>query len=408
MATSPSPGWFYELEGKLEGPIPTSQLRQLVRAGTLKPTDRVKREGMDKFLLAKNIKGLFDVPAATAVPTATAVEEGEIPEAAPADTSSFDFYGSSPPSAVAGPASSKPGKAKPAATPAAPIEVPASAFDFYSDASPPPPPAVKEPAKPAAKEPAKPAAKPTGKPAAKSPPTATTDDDPMAAFAVQASGGGGSPFDFDTTAPPPPAKGAKPAAKEPAKPGSKDGEKPKDGEKAEVTEPLTILDGEITLAEGTPAPVANFFGTAPPTAAAFAFDEAGNMVAQPEGFVAPTAPLNVPGGVYAQFTGVAVEFVGEAGVRVHVDGQTTLSVGQRWLTARTDIAGVPTQTVCVRLSAVTAVRIEVHSEVGTRGKAAPGQLVLSVEAGPVRVGAACGFAPDVAQGFVEQLLAVAT
>lgn len=53
--------WFYKLEGKeVEGPISTTQLKELAKNGTLKQTDLIWKEGYEKWVKAKRLQGLYD------------------------------------------------------------------------------------------------------------------------------------------------------------------------------------------------------------------------------------------------------------------------------------------------------------------------------------------------------------
>lgn len=87
--------WFYAHDGQTGGPVSVSQLRQLAASGRLLPTDRIRKEDMDRWAKARAVKGLFtaaDQPSTTAA------------EAAGGDTV-FDFLGAGPPAAAPEPAS---------------------------------------------------------------------------------------------------------------------------------------------------------------------------------------------------------------------------------------------------------------------------------------------------------------
>ena len=58
--------WYYEEHGKRLGPISSAELRRLVVMEVLLPSDLVWREGLDHWVPASKVKGLFDVipPAA--------------------------------------------------------------------------------------------------------------------------------------------------------------------------------------------------------------------------------------------------------------------------------------------------------------------------------------------------------
>ncbi len=52
-------GWIVQRDGKQIGPMPAAKLRELASTGKLKPTDQVQMEGMNKFVAAQSVKGLF-------------------------------------------------------------------------------------------------------------------------------------------------------------------------------------------------------------------------------------------------------------------------------------------------------------------------------------------------------------
>lgn len=56
--------WYYVLGGKEHGPVAAAELRRLATAGKLAPTDMVRREDMEKWLTAAQVKGLFAAPVA--------------------------------------------------------------------------------------------------------------------------------------------------------------------------------------------------------------------------------------------------------------------------------------------------------------------------------------------------------
>ncbi len=57
--------WFYTRDGqKMIGPVSSQSLKQLASTGKILPTDRVWKEGMEKKVRARRIKGLFAPPAA--------------------------------------------------------------------------------------------------------------------------------------------------------------------------------------------------------------------------------------------------------------------------------------------------------------------------------------------------------
>jgi hypothetical protein len=106
--------WYYDHDGHVGGPITVSELRQLAASGELLPTDRVRKEGMERWVKARAVKGLF-------APPASAAEIPRAPEPADGDTI-FDFFGAWPPAPAAEPE-------------AAPTESFNPAFDFFGGQS---------------------------------------------------------------------------------------------------------------------------------------------------------------------------------------------------------------------------------------------------------------------------------
>jgi hypothetical protein len=51
--------WFYTTDGQPAGPIDSAALKQLATTGRLKPTDKVRREDLQEWYEAKQVKGLF-------------------------------------------------------------------------------------------------------------------------------------------------------------------------------------------------------------------------------------------------------------------------------------------------------------------------------------------------------------
>lgn len=56
--------WHYQRDGQQHGPVTGAELKELAAAGKLDPADVVRREDMEKWLPARQVKGLF--PAVTA------------------------------------------------------------------------------------------------------------------------------------------------------------------------------------------------------------------------------------------------------------------------------------------------------------------------------------------------------
>lgn len=51
--------WYYQKNDTQHGPITGRQLKELADSGRLHPDDKVKKDGMEKWTTAKNVKGLF-------------------------------------------------------------------------------------------------------------------------------------------------------------------------------------------------------------------------------------------------------------------------------------------------------------------------------------------------------------
>ena len=60
-------GFFYTQNKQKRGPVSAAELKQLASSGKLQPSDQVMKEGSNKRVPAKSVKGLFgDRPAAAA------------------------------------------------------------------------------------------------------------------------------------------------------------------------------------------------------------------------------------------------------------------------------------------------------------------------------------------------------
>ncbi len=62
--------WHYQHDGRRHGPVTGVDLKELAAAGKLLPTDLIWKEGMDKWVPARGLKGLF--PEGAAKPVAAA------------------------------------------------------------------------------------------------------------------------------------------------------------------------------------------------------------------------------------------------------------------------------------------------------------------------------------------------
>lgn len=67
--------WYYSHGDEKEGPILPADLKQLATGGVLFPDDLVWREGMEQWVAARNVKGLFDQTVSK--PSETAAHAGE-------------------------------------------------------------------------------------------------------------------------------------------------------------------------------------------------------------------------------------------------------------------------------------------------------------------------------------------
>src|SRR5262249_4942679 len=70
-------GWYYAQGKQRCGPVSAAQLRALVSAGTIVPTDMLLRAGTQKWVAAGKVKGLFPEPVAT--PAAPPPEPADVP-----------------------------------------------------------------------------------------------------------------------------------------------------------------------------------------------------------------------------------------------------------------------------------------------------------------------------------------
>ena len=70
--------WFYVVQGQAFGPIDPATLRHLVESGRIKPDDKVRRDDVQKWYRAGNVKGLF-VTSETAPPSSHLSDQAAIP-----------------------------------------------------------------------------------------------------------------------------------------------------------------------------------------------------------------------------------------------------------------------------------------------------------------------------------------
>src|SRR5260221_6719614 len=89
---------YYEVDGKVNGPVTLIQLQLMAAAGTLQPHNRVRKEDSQEWYPARSVKGLFSPSPAlpTTVPTA-APRPAPVVAAPPTPASSpFGDCGQSP------------------------------------------------------------------------------------------------------------------------------------------------------------------------------------------------------------------------------------------------------------------------------------------------------------------------
>jgi hypothetical protein len=60
--------FYYDVDGKVGGPVSAARLKQAAASKHLKPTDRIRQEGTEKWILAKLVKGLFPEASAASPP----------------------------------------------------------------------------------------------------------------------------------------------------------------------------------------------------------------------------------------------------------------------------------------------------------------------------------------------------
>jgi hypothetical protein len=52
--------WYYTRDGReMLGPYTSKNMKQLASKGQILPTDRVRKEGMEKAVRARRVRGLF-------------------------------------------------------------------------------------------------------------------------------------------------------------------------------------------------------------------------------------------------------------------------------------------------------------------------------------------------------------
>jgi len=78
--------WYYAKGDQQQGPVSSTELRQLAASGRVLPDDLVWREGMSEWVAASNVRGLFEGTPKVAEPLPGPSEEPAVaPAAAPAE-----------------------------------------------------------------------------------------------------------------------------------------------------------------------------------------------------------------------------------------------------------------------------------------------------------------------------------
>src|SRR5262245_31538212 len=91
-------GIYYEVDGRISGPVTFIQLQLLASSGMLQPQHRVRKEDSDHWVPARQVKGLFS-PAEVAAAASVQAAPTPVPEEAEAlaeQDTEFSFGSSSP------------------------------------------------------------------------------------------------------------------------------------------------------------------------------------------------------------------------------------------------------------------------------------------------------------------------
>jgi len=75
--------WYYQKDGQRNGPISSAQLKQLADSGTLHPADIVWKEGLQQWVKASKVSGLFVAGTAEERPPTVTAPVAQEPNAAP-------------------------------------------------------------------------------------------------------------------------------------------------------------------------------------------------------------------------------------------------------------------------------------------------------------------------------------
>ena len=76
------PDWYVTRDGKERGPLRASKLKELVRAGGLRPDDLVRRSDRERATPAGKVRGLFEPSGPPPLPKAKAAGPPPLPDAA--------------------------------------------------------------------------------------------------------------------------------------------------------------------------------------------------------------------------------------------------------------------------------------------------------------------------------------
>lgn len=83
--------WYYSQEGKQNGPVPFTQLRELAQSARLRPNDLVWQPGMDSWTPASDFDGV--IPRSPSVPPPVPASAGPAYGATRAGPSPFEERG---------------------------------------------------------------------------------------------------------------------------------------------------------------------------------------------------------------------------------------------------------------------------------------------------------------------------
>jgi hypothetical protein len=374
--------WFFEIDGRVGGPITTVQLQLMANSGMLQPQHKIRKENSDQWSVAGEVRGLFGAPNPPAGRVPQAVPMGRpvtpnvpmavpVPPAAPPpanDDNPFDTWSVAPP---------------------LPSQATGNAFDFFSEpaattAPPPLPPAPTKPAKLSkSKVTTKPAAEAAGFDNA---PMASADDNPFA-FGEE---GAAPPANVPATIPP-----AQPPAMVPSATG---------GGFAMPTASDNPFEFEGAAPPAVPTPTMLPAATVP-------------MLRPPEMKPPPTMPkperkatetraptMNTPAGgtpsVVVEVSGQAVEIL--PGDEVHLlEGTTMFRLHRAWVHVSTKLADETTRTIYLPLHRIDAAMLDQRFEAGRKKSA---HSVLVFQSGMLAVGLAYQGSEKPFRNFLEKVL----